>query len=41
MEINIRGDRKIVEVWLSRSESGDPKLRERLVPLCRSYSSKK
>ena len=41
MEINIRGRRKIVEVWLSRSESGVPKLREPLVPLCRSYSSKK
>ena len=41
MEINVRDSSKIVEVWLTREEKQDVKLRERLKPLYREYKAKK
>ncbi len=41
MEINVRDDRKIVEVWLTREEQGDRALREKLRPLYQQYRAKK
>ena len=41
MEINIRDGNKIVEVWLTREEKQDIKLRERLKPLYQEYKAKK
>lgn len=37
----MRDDRKIVEVWLTREEKKDIKLRERLKPLYQGYRAKK
>lgn len=41
MEINVRDDSKIVEVWLTREEKQDQVLRERLKPLYREYKAQK
>ncbi len=41
MEINVRDDRKIVEVWLTREEQGDQALKEKLRPLYQQYRAKK
>ena len=41
MEINVRDNSKIVEVWLSREEKQDDNLRERLKPLYQEYKAKK
>lgn len=41
MEINIQDDAKRVEVWLTKAESNDSVLRERLKPLYKSYKQKK
>lgn len=41
MEINVRDDRKIVEVWLTREEKQDQALRERLKPLYWEYKAQK
>lgn len=41
MEINIRDDRKLVEVWLTNSESRDRKIQEQLKPLYRKCKEKK
>ena len=41
MEINVRDDIKIVEVWLTREEKRNIVLREGLKPLCREYKEKK
>ena len=41
MEINVRDDRKIVEVWLTNEEQQDQALREKLKPLYRQYEAKK
>ena len=41
MEINVRGDKKIVEVWLTREEKRDAALREQLKPLYQKYKKKK
>ncbi len=40
MEINVRDDRKIVEVWLTREEQGDQALKEKLRPLYQQYRAK-
>ena len=40
MEINIRDDSKIVEVWLTGEEKRDVDLRERLKPLYQEYKKK-
>lgn len=40
LEMNIRDDSKIVEVWLTREETGDRALRERLKPLCQEYKAR-
>ena len=37
MEINVRSERKIVEIGLTRGEGRDARLREELKPLCRMY----
>lgn len=37
MEINVRSERKIVEIWLTREEERDARLREELKQLCRMY----
>lgn len=41
MEINVRDNGKIVEVWLTREEKKDDNLRERLKPLYQKYKAKK
>ena len=41
MEINVRDDSKIVEVWLTNREKQDELLRERLKPLYQRYSAEK
>jgi hypothetical protein len=41
LEINIREDRKIVELWLTRAEGENTELRQRLQPLYRVCRAKK
>ena len=41
MEINVRDDRKIVEVWLTNQEKQDESLKERLKDLYQQYREKK
>ena len=41
MEINVRDDRKIVEVWLTNEEQQDQAIRESLKPLYQQYKAKK
>lgn len=41
MEINVRDDRKIVEVWLTNQEKQDESLREQLKNLHQQYREKK
>ena len=41
MEINVKDDIKIVEVWLTQEEKRDAVLRERLKPLYQDYKKKK
>ncbi len=41
MEINIRDDQKIIEIWLSKAEWGDPSLSNTLRKLCVEYGPRK
>ena len=41
MEINVRDDRKIVEVWLTNEGQQDQAIRESLKPLYQQYRTKK
>ena len=41
MEINVRDDRKIVEVWLTNQEKQDESLKERLKNFYQQYREKK
>ena len=41
MEINVRDDRKIVDIWLTNEEQQDQALREKLKPLYQQYKEKK
>ena len=41
MEINVRDDRKIVDIWLTNEEQQDQLLREKLKPLYQQYEAKK
>ena len=41
MEINVRDNSKIVEIWLTREEKQDIRLRERLKPMYQGYRTKK
>ena len=41
MEINVRDDRKIVDIWLTNEEQQDQALREELRPLYQQYETKK
>lgn len=41
MEIDVRDNSKIVEVWLTREEKQDANLRRRLKPLYQEYKEKK
>ncbi|MBD5083680.1 MAG: hypothetical protein HDT33_01065 [Clostridiales bacterium] len=41
MEINVRDDRKIVEVWLTNEEQQDQAIKESLKPLYQQYKAKK
>ena len=41
LEINVHDDRKIVEIWLDRSEQADAGLHETLRPIYQEYSGKK
>lgn len=41
MEIHVRNEKKIVEIWLSNAEKHDTNLRERLKPLYKEYTAKK
>ena len=39
MEINVREDRKIVDIWLTNEEKNDPTVRERLKEIYAKYAS--
>ena len=41
MEINVRDDRKIVDIWLTNEEQPDQAIRESLKPLYQQYRTKK
>ncbi len=41
MEINVRDDRKIVEVWLTNQEKKDKNLQKQMENLYQQYSQKK
>ena len=41
MEINVRDDRKIVEVWLTNEEQRGQASKEQLAPLYQQYRDKK
>ena len=41
MEINVRDDKKIVEVWLTNQEQRDERLQKQLEDLYQQYSKKK
>ena len=41
MEIHVRDDRQLVEVWLSSGEKNDPAVQEQLKPLYAQYKEKK
>ena len=41
MEINVRDDNKIVEIWLTSAEKRDNALRESLKPLYAKYAQQK
>lgn len=41
MEINVRDDIKVVDIWLTQEEKQDTALREQLKPLCQEYKAKK
>ena len=41
LEINVRDDRKIVDIWLTNEEQQDQALREKLKPLYQQYEAKK
>lgn len=41
MEINVRDDRRIVEIWLTNEEQQDRAFRESLKPLYQQYKGKK
>lgn len=41
MEINVRDDKKIVEIWLANAEKQNIELHEKLKTLYQSYKAKK
>ena len=41
MEIDVRHEKKRVNIWLTRAESGDVELRGSLEPLYKKYKAKK
>ena len=41
MEMNVRDDKKLVEIWLTNAEKIDPVLREGLKELYAKYKAKK
>lgn len=41
MEINVRDDRKIVDIWLTNEEGQDQTIEESLKPLYQQYKAKK
>lgn len=41
MEIYVKEDKSLVEIWLTQVENADTALRERLKPLYRQYAEKK
>ena len=41
MEINVKDDRKTVEIWLTNTEKHNEALREQLKPLYKEYRDKK
>ncbi len=41
LEINVRADRRIVEVWLTREEQQDQALKEKLSPLRQQFKAEK
>lgn len=41
MKIDIRDEQKIVEIWLSKAEQGDPGLSDTLRKICAEYGPRK
>lgn len=40
LEVNVRKDKKVVDIWLTNFEKRDMELRERLKPLYQEYKEK-
>ncbi len=40
MEINVHDDKKLVDIWLTKEERDNQKIREQMKPLCRGFSEK-
>lgn len=41
MEINVRDDKQLVDIWLTNAEKNDPKIREGLKDIYDKYKKKK
>lgn len=41
MEIHVKSDSKLVEIWLTNAEKQDTAIREKLKPLYQAYKEKK
>ena len=41
MEMNVRDDKQLVEIWLTKAEKNDTVLRESLKPIYAKYKKKK
>ena len=41
MKLNVKDDKKIVEIWLTNAEQEDKKLRQSLMPLYAKYKREK
>ena len=41
LEMNVRDDKKIVDIWLTNAEKNDPALREGLNDIYKKYKEKK
>ena len=40
MEINIRNDKKLVDIWLTNAEKNDPEIRKSLQDIYKEYQKK-
>lgn len=40
MEINVRNDKKLVDIWLTNAEKNDPEIRQSLQDIYKEYQKK-